>query len=577
MGQQRIPFNSFTTGQSTTDDFAGPAIEGRFDSKLYLTAARTVRNFIPLVTGACMFRPGFKFMDSNSAFLRLIEYRLSPGRDYLFAFKHSGQMDVYRLDSGTPVLTAANVTHPWGSGQLPRLRSCQWGAVWIGFTHDVPPTSIEWVNDASWTVAPVAFSTVFQWDFGSGAEDAWSVTRGYPTVGCTHQDRLIIGGSPALPGSVFGSTIGQFKNFGESVPVKPEEAFGFTMASDQNEIILDLASFNDTLFINTASSEWIERSQPMSAQNVNFQKQSNNGLLSTGVRPENVDSGLAFVDKRSTMRILNYNDLTRAYEGEDMNTLTPGLLQLPTASGFVRKFERSSNLFVFRDSETSSLAILTYDKKSGVQAWSQTFAAEGLGFLDICPVNDSLYALISDGSTVYLSRLTNEVYLDLWKTATSGSPTKTFSGFSHLNGKTVSVINNTGGVINGIVVTGGNITVPNACTQIWAGLPYSGLLESLPICPILQEQVMRGQEVNLIKADVMVRNTSGLKVNGGIVPLDKLGPNLLDQFTPSTSQTLPVLLDGFGIEPTLKLENNGPWPFMTLGFIVTIETASPQR
>jgi hypothetical protein len=585
MGFQKIPFGSFTTGMVSTDDFTGASLEGRSDTKLYQSAARTMYNFLPLVTGAAMYRPGFRYIDTNPHFLRIVPYELSPGLTYIFAFKHNGQMDVYRLDSGIPVLVAPNIGHPFGPSQLARLRWCQWGPIWIGFSFDVPPLQIvRNGSDASWTVMSVPFSPVIQWDFGSGMEDAWSASRGYPTCGTIHQDRLVMGGTPSLPGAVFGSVIGQYSNFTENTPLQPDDAFAFTLASDANEIVLDLQSFNDTLMINTASSEWIERSQPLNSSTVNFQKTTQHGMLVTGVRPENVDSGNAFVDKRSTMRISTYSNDAQAYEAEDMNTLTPGLLLNPTASAFIRKFLNSSNLFVYRQTGTitpggNTLAVLTYDKKAAVAGWSLMVAGAGFGFLEVCAVNDQLYALMWDGlGTIWLVHLTPEIYLDLWSTQVSGAPTTSWTGLGHLAGKTVTVIDNTGGVINGLVVGGGGtLTTPNPATQIWVGIPYNGVLETMPVCPIEDGQIMRGEPVRKVFADIILRRTTGLVVDDQIVTLDKFGPNLLDQFTPPVNTTIRVLLDGVDTEPTVRITNHGPWPCQVLGIGVGVKYRTPPR
>lgn len=584
MGFQRYPITSFATGMTRTDDFTSPALEGRSETKLYQSAARQMYNFLPLVTGAAMFRPGFRYIDTNDAFLRLVPFRLSPGRDFLFAFKHSGQLDIYRIDNGIPVLTAPNVGHPWGPPQLPRLRWTQWGPIWIGFTYDVAPTQIVWNSDTSWTVSPIPFSPMIQWDFGSGLEDIFHAGRGYPTVGCIHQDRLIMGGTPSLPGMVMGSVIGQYKNFTENTPLQPDDAFAFVMASDANEIILDLSSFNDTLFVNTASAEWIEQSQPLNSSNVNFQKQSVNGMLYTSVRPVNIDTGLAFVDKTSTMRILNYNDLRKAYQGEDMNTLTPGLLINPSASGFIHKFLKSSNLFVFRQGSGipggNTLAVLTYDDKAAVAGWSQMVAGPGLGFLDICSLNDQLYALMYDSNNkIWLSYLNNDVTgLDLWSSQTSGSPTTSWSGFGHLANKTVTVIDNTGGFTENVAVSvSGTLSTPYPCTQVWAGIPYVGVLETMPIVPIEDGQLMRGEPTQLVYADVTVRRTSGITVGNEVKTFQQFNDDLLDQFPAQQNTTFRVLLDGTGPEATVTIRNFGPKPCMVLGLNVGLKVRNAAR
>lgn len=103
-------------------------------------------------------------------------------------------------------------------------------------------------------------------------------------------------------------------------------------------------------------------------------------------------------------------------------------------------------------------------------------------------------------------------------TATSSSTPGTFqigksvfSGLSHLEGKTVSVLTD-GAVHTPVVVTSGSITLTNTAIRVHAGLPYNADLKTLPVAQQIDGSFGQGHVKNVNNAWVRVSRSSGLFV-----------------------------------------------------------------
>src|SRR6185437_15071263 len=61
----------------------------------------------------------------------------------------------------------------------------------------------------------------------------------------------------------------------------------------------------------------------------------------------------------------------------------------------------------------------------------------------------------------------------------SGTAITTVTGLDHLEGQTVSVLAD-GGVVDGLVVSSGSITLPYSASKIHVGLPFTSRAVTLP-------------------------------------------------------------------------------------------------
>ena len=99
-------YNSFTGGQIVTDGLVGRTLEGRSDIQLYATSLRRCSNWIPLTGGALFKRPGLKRIARLDDLVVVRPFIFNESQVYLFAFRSSGLLNVYRND----VLVAADIS-----------------------------------------------------------------------------------------------------------------------------------------------------------------------------------------------------------------------------------------------------------------------------------------------------------------------------------------------------------------------------------------------------------------------------------------------------------------------------------
>lgn len=563
----------FSSGQISVDSLTGRTIEGRADLPLYQTALRTCSNWIPTTSGALFKRNGLKRIARLDDVVKIVPFVFDKATSqvYLFAFRSGGKLNVYRDDA----LVAADVVIPWSAAQLPKLKFMQALDTFIGFHPDVAPTKIvRSGSDASWTVTTITFTAIPQRDFGSGNEDVWSVTRGWPMCGVLHQNRLIYGGSRSLPQTVWGSVISDFYNLTKT-PVADDMAFEFTMSSHSVHANQDVFSINKRLIVNTAAAEYTEESLPITPSNVSFQKRTEIGMLATGIRAIGIDTSNLFVDRQQRLRVFTYDYNNDVFAAQNLCTLAPGILNSPTAAAYVRGLY-DTNLCFFRNTD-GALSILTVDFEQKVRGWSTMSLGDGT-VTDICDLDDNLYGIVSYNGMKFITKFTPEQdrYLDLWQSGTNGSPTTSWTGFTDFASKTVTVLGD-GVVFKNITVNGsGNFTLPQPVSEVIVGIPFIAYAQTLPIMPVLNGSLIRGQRVRKVSVDVQMRSTKDLWLDGRRVELRSLNEYLLDQGVESISTIKRVTLSGSGVEPMLVIESRDPLPSLILSLNVHYR-ASPPR
>jgi hypothetical protein len=193
---------------------------------------------------------------------------------------------------------------------------------------------------------------------------------------------------------------------------------------------------------------------------------------------------------------------------------------------------------------------------------------------------------ISGSSTRYVEYIDNsseEIYVDSSITY-SGTATRTLTGLSHLNGKTVTVWGD-GSAAGSFVVSGGSITIPSnksAVTKAHIGLAYNADLEIMPIDVPLpqtggttQTLLTRVNEVSLILLNTLGLQigrsfanlvtlpfrTSGDLMNG---PPSKIGENYPEEVT--------IPFDGeWTRAATICLRSSDPFPCTVVSLMAKLE------
>ena len=156
-------------------------------------------------------------------------------------------------------------------------------------------------------------------------------------------------------------------------------------------------------------------------------------------------------------------------------------------------------------------------------------------------------------------------------TTSYGFARNTLSGFSHLEGKTVSILAD-GAVMPSEVVVGGSITIDRAAVKIHVGLQYFSDLQTLPLA-INIEAFGQGRVKNINQAWVRVFRSSGLFVGPTVDKLTEAKMRTNEPYGSPPSLRSDEI--GVNITPTwaqsgqIYIRQSDPLPLTVVG--VTIE------
>jgi hypothetical protein len=186
--------------------------------------------------------------------------------------------------------------------------------------------------------------------------------------------------------------------------------------------------------------------------------------------------------------------------------------------------EPNSTLFLVRDD--GKIASCALDKDESVVAWS---LFETLGnYVSACCVpvadKDEIWVAVNRDEKFHVERFDDGAQTDCGLTQTSDSGQTTWTGFDHLNGKSVDV--KADGIYTGRqTIAGGIILLPTAAKKVEAGLPYE--MEIQTLTPEIQSEVGSSQRAKMMIKDVTLRvlNSRAATVNGNEIPFRQFSVN----------------------------------------------------
>lgn len=384
---------------------------------------------------------------------------------------------------------------------------------------------------------PTATATVVQTLSATTAtavwyEGAFSAVQGYPNVVTLHESRIIYGGTSSLPTSLWGSKTNDFQNFRQGA--LDSDSFLFNLASNTGGKINWMVS-KQALLIGTAQDEWYISSTganaPLTPSNVIAAKQSHYG--SAGIPALIINDTILYVQRMSRkIREFIYTWQSQTWVSSDLTALAEQSTRNLIVESSYQRAPDAIYWFVRGDGQ---LVSMTYEREQQVTGFSRHLT-DGT-FESVACINgqnneDEVYVSVlrnvGGASVRYIERLATGQrdaldnatkaswwYVDCGKMQTFGSPTKTITGLSHLNGKTVSVwadsavgnvaLNPATGTA--YTVTRGSITLQQAASQVLVGLPYTSTVCPERVAVDLQDGSSQGRKQNISRANVKVYNS----------------------------------------------------------------------
>lgn len=358
---------------------------------------------------------------------------------------------------------------------------------------------------------------------GSGATFDITVeaAANWPGAVAYFEQRKCWAGSAAHPQSLWTSRSGNYRSMDVSVPTQDDDAISRTIAAQQVHEIRHMVPLT-TLLLMTSSGEWKcwsgSGSDVLTPSSTVLKQQSANGCSHV---PPVVVGGTVLYTLGSSVRSLAYDWSSDAFAGTDLAVLSSHLMRGRSVVDWAWAAEPDKVVWVVRDD--GALLSLTYMKEQDVAAWCRHDTAGG-AFESVAVVRegseDAVYFVVRrtiGGVTKrYVERLHSRLFSDPKDCffvdcglTYSGSPTKTLSGLSHLEGQAVAILGD-GNVFAPQVVAGGTVKLPQAVSVAHVGLPIQA--DAATLNPEPGQGTIQGKRKRVTAVTLRVEQTRGLKV-----------------------------------------------------------------
>lgn len=361
---------------------------------------------------------------------------------------------------------------------------------------------------------------------------AWSASRGWPRTGTLYQQRLVAGGSPTFPQTVWGSVTGAYLDFQQGVA--DDDGFAFKIASDSTNPIRFLAG-STALVVLTSGGEFTITGgleKPLAPTNAQIKARRNHGCAN--VRPVRVLDSEFFVQRAGRkLRALGDVDGLDKWGAPDVSLLAEHL----TESGIVDMcWQQEPTSIVWLVRADGKLASVTYDADQDVSAWALHDLGGAVESVASIPTaqGDQLWLVVRrviNGQTKrYIERMATETLADCSVVA-SGAAATVWGGLAHLEGQQVDVRAD-GYYAGRYTVTGGQVTLDYAATSVVMGLPFTCTIDMLD--PAVQGggSSPKASAQRTAEVTIQFHETTGAMVNGKRLDFRTTGPDTLDRPPP---------------------------------------------
>lgn len=357
----------------------------------------------------------------------------------------------------------------------------------------------------------------------------WNAVDGYPRTGTLYEQRLIAAGSINYPSTIWGTKTGQYANFADGTA--DDDGFSFTISSDQVNPIEHMASTRVLLPL-TYGGEFsmtggVEK--PIAPTNVQIKSQTVYGCAVT--RPVRVGSEILFVQRGGRkIRALGYRVESDSFNAPDVSILAEHI----TEGGiYEMAFAQEPDQVVWMVRGDGLAVSMSIDRDQDVIGFARQ-ETDGLyeSFASV-PYGDSdrVFAVVVrtvGGATKrYIEYFDDALNTDCAITGTTGTPTATWTGLGHLEGKTVDILADDV-VMPQQAVSGGQIVLPRTASSVEIGLHYETEIE--PLTPAVAGLSGAGQGDAMSVHEIIVRlhETIGAEVAGQTIPFRSFGAGILD-------------------------------------------------
>lgn len=413
-------------------------------------------------------------------------------------------------------------------------------------------------------------------------EIAFSADRGWPQKVNFFQNRIFFARTASLPGGLFGSNYNGFTttsfNFDDSEALDTNSVS--TVIYNRRSVLIEhMVSYKSLLVFTTSGlfSTPLLEDFPLTPTNASYiNLQTADSSMTTN--PQVLDNQVIFMDKGGKkVKDVNLIARTGTFATNSISVLAPHLIDQPNSSGVYENSTEKDGTWLLLTMQGSSiegqLVIYQSVPEQQITAWTHSTTN---GYFRIVEANEDLVYFITqrtiNGSTVlYIEKLSWNVRLDCAIVQTFGSPQTVITGFSALEGETVSVIGD-GAVMQDRVVSGGQITVEYPITIAQVGLFFAPVVEPMPLNYPTQMGNNVYQPKTVKKMFVDYFESLGITINGQLIPPFQFNSDDYDSPpTPKTDFYAICPFNGWEARQTFTISQNSPLPFTLIGIGFEVE------
>jgi hypothetical protein len=312
-------------------------------------------------------------------------------------------------------------------------------------------------------------------------QPVFTAKLGYPSACVFYQNRLWLGGTPALPSTLFGSHVGQFVNYDVGTG-RDTDAIVYTIGLSQAGTIVALNG-GKQLEIFTTNDEFAapqEIDVGLTPGSFSIRQQSAFG--SEGLcKPITYLNDTYFVSKTG-QAIMNYhfNGIGQTYSSSNVSVQSTHLVKSPYNRAIVRGADSSQDNYLYFLNPDNTITSFQFAYEYKFAALTPILFNEAIVLIDIVTVNNTVYILERIGTDYQLVSMEEGIFMDNAINSTMASD-GVVTGLTPLEGLDVRILFD-GQDFGTETVVGGQITVDNPLGfsgPVQVGLDYTCILTPL--------------------------------------------------------------------------------------------------
>lgn len=448
---------------------------------------------------------------------------------------------------------------------------------WISDTTDytAPGDDYENAYGGSWgalfqattigtsTTTPSGAVNSFAWQ-----EEAWQDTYGYPGVACFADGRLWLASSTDRPTTVWASKPGAYFNFDVGTGADGD-AINDTMLGEGLGRIKHIVGAEKIIVLTQNNGCYVPESdqRPVTPSTIAFRPFARVGA--SDARPHMFDGAVLYAHRNGmVVNEVLWSDTLQTFQVNPLSLIASHLIAGPVQMAVLESTDTRQERLALVVNGDGTLTQLHSLRSEQVAAW-MPWVTDGL-FKSAAGVDTTGFVIVARDGSYFLEVFDDDVPpIDCCMEATSGTATRSFSGFTHLAGRTVAVVTN-GHDLGDLDVDGsGNITLSSSMpevTSIYAGLRFDQEIKTLPMTVDTPTGNSRTRKKRMIRAHVLVHEAGMFKIGGKTVLMANAGDSY-DEEPPTYTGFVESPQFQVDLDAQISITDAGAYKFPVLGIV----------